>query len=509
LRKQGIYAGFVLILMPFMAGCKPSQNALERVRQKGELVIITDPTYPPFEFNEGEKLIGFDVDLAREIGKELGVRVHFIVSDWDGVLPSLHIGKADIAMSGVTITEERKQMGYVYSRPYFLSGQTIARRKGDTRIRQLEDLKDKKAAVQGGTTGESALQRAGVPDDHILRFKTLPEALLSTRAEKSDSDGTVADVPALKYFLLKDFPDLELVGNVPVKENLAVVTWKDAPELRDAINKALGKIMADGRYARIYEHWIKEPATPEMMAELDRVRDAGISGASVERPSLASLLRKALPQLLSGAKLTLFLTFTALLFGIPVGLGISLLRISHFPPFRILAMVYVEVVRGTPLLIQIFIIYFVLPRLHLQFSSLASGVLALSLNSAAYIAEIFRAGIQSIDIGQMEAARALGMDYPTAMRWVILPQTLRRVLPPLTNEAVALLKDSSLVSVVALEELMRKGQILVTNTGEPTPIYLAVALLYLAMTLPLTFLVRRLEAAWQPITREKGRKRNV
>ncbi|HZP82546.1 MAG TPA: transporter substrate-binding domain-containing protein, partial [Chthonomonadaceae bacterium] len=94
MRKQGIYAGFVLILMPFMAGCKPSQNALERVRQKGELVIITDPTYPPFEFNEGEKLIGFDVDLAREIGKELGVRVHFIVSDWDGVLPSLHIGKA-------------------------------------------------------------------------------------------------------------------------------------------------------------------------------------------------------------------------------------------------------------------------------------------------------------------------------------------------------------------------------------------------------------------------------
>ena len=134
-----------------------------------------------------------------------------------------------------------------------------------------------------------------------------------------------------------------------------------------------------------------------------------------------------------------------------------------------------------------------------------TAVVALSLNAAAYIAEIFRAGIESIDAGQSEAARALGMDYWGAMRYVILPQTLRRVLPPLTNEAIALLKDSSLVSIVALAELTRKGTELATNAGSPTTIYLAVALLYLSMTLPLTFLVRRLEAKWQPISRPRER----
>src|SRR5207248_3558592 len=122
---------------------------------------------------------------------------------------------------------------------------------------------------------------------------------------------------------------------------------------------------------------------------------------------------------------------------------------------------------------------------------------ALSLNAAAYISEIFRAGIESIDSGQMEAARSLGMDYTGAMRWVILPQTLRRVLPPLTNEAVALLKDTSLISVIGLAELTRVGREQASNSGSPVTMLLAVAVFYLALTLPLTYLVRCLEARWQ------------
>ena len=162
---------------------------------------------------------------------------------------------------------------------------------------------------------------------------------------------------------------------------------------------------------------------------------------------------------------------------------------------------YVELVRGTPLLMQIYFLYFVLPALHVSLNPLLSGVVALSLNAAAYISEIFRAGIESIDVGQMEAARALGLDYRAAMRWIILPQTMRRVLPPLTNEAVALLKDSSLVSVVGVTELMRQGKEIAANTGSATTLYLGVAALYLAMTLPLTWLVRRLEQRWQPVSK--------
>jgi len=158
---------------------------------------------------------------------------------------------------------------------------------------------------------------------------------------------------------------------------------------------------------------------------------------------------------------------------------------------------------------QIYVIYFVLPSIGIQLASMQAGILALSLNAAAYISEIFRAGIESIDSGQMEAARSLGMDYRRAMANVILPQTLRRVLPPLTNEAVALLKDSSLVSVVALEELMRAGKEAATNGGSPTTVYLSVAVIYLIMTLPLTWLVRRLEEKWQPISRPRAGARRL
>jgi His/Glu/Gln/Arg/opine family amino acid ABC transporter permease subunit len=215
------------------------------------------------------------------------------------------------------------------------------------------------------------------------------------------------------------------------------------------------------------------------------------------------VLPEALPWLVRGAGMTLALTLIALLLGVPAGLLVALARVSHFRPLRLAATAYVEVVRGTPLLMQIYVIYFVLPALNLNLPQMAAAIAALSLNAAAYIAEIFRAGIESIDTGQMEAARALGMNYGGAMRWVILPQTVRRVLPPLTNEAVALLKDSSLVSVVAISELMLVGREYATNTGAPTTIYLVVALFYLAMTLPLTQIVRTLEAKWQPISRPR------
>jgi His/Glu/Gln/Arg/opine family amino acid ABC transporter permease subunit len=501
LRRKHLQNVAAVCLLLSLAGVASAQNALERVRQKGELTIATDATYPPFEFKQNGQLTGFDIELGGEIAKELGVKVNFLSLEWAGVLGALESGKCDLVMSGVTITDERKNKGYLFSRPYFLSGQTIARRKGDTRIRSLEDLKDKIASVQAETTGQFALEKAGVPKDRILKFDQLQDGLTDTRNRKSDA--TVADLPVLKRILRQGYPDLELVGEIPVKENLGIVAWKTAPELRDAVNDALTKILADGRYAALYQKWMDEPATPAMLAELDKVRDAGTATiAPSAAPSSASLLREALPQLLNGAKLTLFLTFLTLLIGTPAGLFVALLRISHLSPLKILATTYVEIVRGTPLLMQIYVIYFVLPRVGLQFSPLIAGILALSLNAAAYISEIFRAGIESIDVGQMEAARSLGMNYAGAMRWIILPQTLRRVLPPLTNEAVALLKDSSLVSVVALSELMRVGKELATNSGEPTLIYLTVALFYLTMTLPLTFLVRRLERAWQPVSRK-------
>lgn len=511
-----VCAGFAVLLCIVLTACPAkAQDSLAEVHKRGELVIATDATYPPFEYKDKNQLRGFDVELGGEIAKELGVRVRWLPLEWTGVLAALETGKCDLVISGVTITAERKQKGYAFSRPYFLSGQAIARRKGDTRIQSLNDLKDKMVSVQTETTGQYALQKIGMTKDHIVRFDQLQDGLLDLRNGKSDA--TVADEPALRDNIRKGYPELELTGPPFIKENVGVVARKGSLELVAAVNQALDRIMVDGRYAADYERWIGDPVTTGLIAELDAVKDQGTPTPALNRSIKANgkgraaeeqggrirvafnfgVLKSTLPYLWKGAQLTLWLTLLALVIGIPSGLIVALLRVSHLPLLRQVAMVYVEIVRGTPLLMQIYVIYFVLPALGMSLPPLAAGVAALSLNSAAYIAEIFRAGIESIEVGQMEAARSLGMTYAAAMRWVILPQTLRRVLPPLTNEGASLLKESSLVSVVALSELMRVGKEIATNSGNPTTIYLTVAAIYLAMTLPLTYLVRRLEAKWR------------
>ena len=521
--KQGIHMALGFALLLIASQCH-AQGSLPQIKQRGELIICTDPTYPPFEYMEKDQMIGFDVDIGNEIAKDLGLKAKWIGLEWAGVLGSLESGKCDVAMAGVTITAERKAKGYVFSRPYLLSGQEIVRRKGDTRINGPKDLVDKIVAVQQETTGQYAVARLGVPKDHMLRFDQVQDGLMDVRNKRSDA--TVGDLPTLKAILQKGYPELEMVGQPFVKETLGIVAWKNNTELIGLINRSLSMMMVDGRYATAYKKWFGEPLTAQTVGELESRKGEGSPVPEVALTAMSAVkadahvggsaftfrwdvLQAAVPQLLRGAELTLILTFLSLGIGIPSGLIFALFRISPVKILKWIATVYVEIVRGTPLLMQIYVIYFVLPAVGIELSSMVAGVLALSLNAAAYISEIFRAGIESIDSGQMEAARSLGMDYPQAMVNVILPQTVRRVLPPLTNEAVALLKDSSLVSVVALAELMRVGKEIATNGGSPTTVYLGVAALYLVMTLPLTWLVRRLESKWQPISRPRDGARRL
>lgn len=206
-------------------------------------------------------------------------------------------------------------------------------------------------------------------------------------------------------------------------------------------------------------------------------------------------LDKYLGLLLQGTVTTVELTTLSVLGGVVLGLLAALGRLSRAPYFRLPAQFYVWVIRGTPLLVQIFLFHFGLPQLIPGFRPVpfVSAITALSINSGAYIAEIIRAGILSIDKGQMEAAKSLGMTYSQAMRRVILPQTYRRLLPPLGNEFIALLKDSSLVSTIAMTDLMRHGQQIYSTTFRPFDTLLTVAILYLFLTTIISVIVERLE----------------
>lgn len=212
------------------------------------------------------------------------------------------------------------------------------------------------------------------------------------------------------------------------------------------------------------------------------------------------LVMTSVPLLLQGAWLTIRLTTIAVSFGIILGTCAALLRLTK-GPFRYLASVYIDFMRGTPLLVQIFIIYYGIPSIMggqiphsiVDIWPFIAAVIALSINSGAYVAEIVRAGIQAVEKGQSEAALSLGLTPTATMRYIILPQAFRHIVPPLGNEFIALLKDSSLVSAIALEELVRKGQIIVGRTFRPFEVYFVVAILYLIMTVTISRVVSILE----------------
>ena len=211
-----------------------------------------------------------------------------------------------------------------------------------------------------------------------------------------------------------------------------------------------------------------------------------------------NLVVNSFPLLLIGAGVTIQITVLSTAIGFVIGLIVGVARISNLRVLRMLAEVYVEFFRGTPLLVQIFLFYFALPVITGQrIDPFIAAISACGINSGAYVAEIFRAGIQSVDAGQMEAGRSLGMTWIQTMRYIIVPQAFKRVIPPLGNEFIAMLKDSSLVSVIGFEELTRRGQLIIAKTYGSFEIWMSVAVIYLVMTLTISRFVAYLERRYR------------
>ena len=220
--------------------------------------------------------------------------------------------------------------------------------------------------------------------------------------------------------------------------------------------------------------------------------------------SSLTVIVKALPALLAGAWITIKLTAAAVALGSIGGVAMGVARLSKVWPLQLFARAYIEFFRGTPLLVQLFIIYFGIPSLSksmgggISIDAWTAAILGLSLNSTAYLAEIVRAGIQSVEVGQREAAESLGLDGRQTLFNVIFPQALRRMIPPLGNEFVVLLKDTSLVAFIGYQELLRQGQLIVARNFRAFEIYITVALIYLAMTLLASQVFALLERRMNP-----------
>ena len=301
-------------------------------------------------------------------------------------------------------------------------------------------------------------------------------------------DAVLLDLPIAAYYANPN-PKLKYAGP-PVGEGFYGIAIKKGDEqFKKKMDEILIKLLRTGELKRIYEKWNMWDETQAKL--FDNIKES-VGYVGLEESKKAPLYT-FLPTLLKGAGITILISVVSMSLAIILGLVLTTLRLYGRPTLSALAAAYIEIYRGTPLLIQLYILYYGLPNIGISLSPLMAAFIGLGMNYAAYEAELYRAGINAVPKGQMEAALSLGMTRSLAVRRVILPQALKIALPGVTNDFIALFKDSSLVSVIAMVELTKTYSILAATTLRFFELGLIVALLYFAMSYPLSLLARKLE----------------
>ncbi len=441
----------------------------------GAPYVFPDPQKP-------EQLIGFEYELADALAAKLGVRAKMVQNQWDQLIPALERGNFDVILNGLELTVENRQR-IATSQPYFVYAQQIVTRTGTAGLTRLEDLKHRSVGVLSSTAAQVLIERMGGADLRIYPGNV--ESLRDLKAKRIDA--VLMDLPIALHYAKPD-PALSFSGAPFAPGYYGLGLRKDDIKLLADINQALTEFGQDGTLERIYRKYGIWDERQERLKDYQ-------PGRVAEKKSISTLREwpKYLPLLLRGAVVTVELSVLAMALAVIAGLVIVLVRLYAITPLRWLARAYVEVIRGTPLLIQLFLIYYGLPEIGIRLNPFVAGIVGLGLNYAASESENYRAGIQSIPRGQTEAAQALGMSRWQALRHVVLPQALRVVIPPVTNDFIAMFKDSSIVSVITMVELTKVYGMLAMSTYDYIGLGLMTAAIYFALSYPASIFADRLE----------------
>jgi polar amino acid transport system substrate-binding protein len=456
--------------------------------QGGEPYVFEDPKQP-------DRKVGFEVEIADALAAALGVRAQFVQNDWSLLVPTLERGTIDIVLNGLEITEERRRQ-IRFSRPYYTFGERLTVRTGEGRLRDLPSLAGRRVGTLANSLAWDLLGRAGAVRVPYEGVEEPYRDLASGRLEAVLMDDIIAD----RY---GNRPGLSAAGDVATGQ-YAIGLRRSDTTLAEAIDAALADMERSGALGRILRRWgLDGPDhAPE---EASPPRPGGGPTAATAEPPLPArsgrLTGSHVVLFLQGALVTLLISCGAMLIAITLGLGLALARLPAPGAWRrtlsSLATVYVELFRGTPALLQLYVLYFGLAPIY-PLQPLTAAIIGLGLNYAAYEAEIYRAGLQAVPRGQIEAAQALGMSGRLVARRVLLPQAFRFSLPGMANDFIALLKDSALVSVITVVELTKRMAIVAVDSGGWLAPGLLCAGLYLMMSYPLSRLARRLERALGP-----------
>lgn len=451
------------LLMPVPAGAE------------GETyTIATDTTFAPFEFQDASgQFVGIDMDLIRAIGEDQGFNVDIKPLGFDAALQAVQANQVDGVIAGMSITDERKKV-FDFSEPYFESGIQMAVLDDNEDIKSYEDLRGKRVSVKNGTQGadfaNSIKDRYG--------FEVVSFADSSTMFDEVKTGNSVAvfeDYPVLLYGIAQGNGFKTVTPKEdPTGYGFAVNKGQNA-ELLQKFNAGLENVKAQGRYDEILQTYLGEQS-------------------AAADDTFFGLIKSTTPMLLAGLKMTVILTVVSIFFALILGVVFGLARVSRSIWLRAVGTTFVDIFRGTPLLVQAFFIYFGIPATFgFQMSAVTAGIITLSLNAGAYMTEIVRGGILSVDKGQMEAARSLGIGYLPTMRKVILPQAIRTMIPSYINQFVITLKDTSILSVLGIAELTQSGRIIIAGNYKAFEMWLIVGVIYFIVIMALTKLSDRLE----------------
>lgn len=462
------------------------------------------------------RVIGFEVDLADALAAaisrrwQLPLRAEFVQYEWVSLDQGLEKGDFDCVISGFEVTTERARQ-LLFSRPYYIYTQQLVVRQGQQGIQSLEDCRSHAVGTLSGSSADRLLQAAGIRD--IVGFTGQVEPYLDL--ELGRLDAVLLDSPIALYYAGSN-PKLEFVGGAFAPGNYSIAVRPADSPLVTVFDQALAELFSSGRWAEVLRRWhLWNAQQAGLVREADAAGErSGLGFAADGSPLPAPPVTNAVdlqviaasaqqwkfvdyaPLLVRAAGMTVFLSVASMALAMALGLGIAVARLYGPAPVRLAALVYVEFFRGIPLLLLLFFLYFGLAAYGLRLDAVPTAILAFGLNYAAYEAEIYRAAVLSVPSGQWHAGRALGMPETMIFRRIVLPQAIRTALPPMTNDFVALFKDTSLVSVIAVQELTKEYLVLSRSSLKFVELGLLTAALYLAMSVPLGFLSRWLEARW-------------
>ena len=457
-----------------------------------------------------DKVVGFEVDLADALARRLDMQAVFVQTHWENMLLALSRRNIDLALNGYEYSDKRASR-YLASLPYYIYELGLCVNRDAKTVTSWQSLKQplagggrKRVGVLAGSMGDRYITEQYGKSCQVLRYQGSAEALELVKTGQIDA--TVQDLPALHYYVehLKRFPELAVVDRPAAQGYYVIYARPDDERLIAKVNQALRNLHETGELQEIYEHYGIWNETQQGLSQVWQNWDSGLRENTQNK---WVELKDQFPLLVKAAGVTVALTAVSMPLAVLIGMFVALVRSWGTPALggrgsaeslvgrlvRLPCTVYVEVVRGTPLAFQLFVVYFILPEFGIRINEFWSGVLALAVNYSAYEAEIFRLGLQAVPRGQIEAALSLGMPRTLAVRRIVLPQAVRLVIPATANDFIALFKDTAVCSVIAVEELSTQYSLGAKDTGLFLEMAALTSVLYLLMSYPLSLLAGWLE----------------